>query len=91
MQPLPFFKDKNGNVVTERDLPKPKKTMRWTYSQKAKIVKAVKNKLKSREEILSMYNISGMEFTAWEQDYKKKGIHGLKLKYLRHAWVYETK
>ncbi|KAF0675221.1 CtrA inhibitor SciP [Profundibacterium mesophilum] len=67
----------SGQVMTRADLPDPK-TKRWVASRKAAVVRAVAAKLITREEAMSIYELSSEELTAWAQAVVDHGEAALK-------------
>ena len=67
----------DGTTLSRADLPTPS-TRRWVASRKAKIVKAVRFGLLSREEAMETYNLSHDELNAWASAVERYGEDGLK-------------
>jgi hypothetical protein len=60
---------------------------RWTVRRKADLVKAVRNGSFAIEEICTHYQISADEFLAWERDFDRHGMPGLRVTRLQ---IYRT-
>jgi len=67
----------DGSTLTRADLP-PEGTVRWVASRKAKVVKAVKYGLLSREEALRRYALSPDELESWAMAVEIHGEEALK-------------
>ena len=51
---------------------------RWTAARKALIVETVRNKLMTREEALTRFGISSLEFRTWERSLEAGGVKALR-------------
>ncbi|KQI69758.1 hypothetical protein AN189_05170 [Loktanella sp. 3ANDIMAR09] len=67
----------DGSILTRADLP-PARTRRWVASRKAKVVSAVTYGLLTRDDALTMYDLSDEEFTEWENALTIHGKDALK-------------
>ena len=65
-----------AEVLQIRRLPRP--TQRWTVRRKAMVVQAVRSGCVPSEEVRKLYNISADEFSAWERDFDRYGVPGLR-------------
>ena len=63
-------------VVKIRRLPRP--TQRWTVRRKAMVIQAVRGGCARIEEVCKLYNISADEFSAWQRDFDRYGVPGLR-------------
>ena len=53
-------------------------TKRWTTRRKAAVVLAIRNGEVSLDEVCDQYKLSVDEFVAWERDYDRYGVPGLR-------------
>ena len=67
----------DGSTLSRADLPR-RETRRWVASRKAKVVQAVKFGLISRDEALTMYELSPDEFSSWWLAVDSHGEEALK-------------
>jgi hypothetical protein len=51
---------------------------RWTVQRKAAVIEAVRGGWVPIEEACRLYKLSVDEFSAWERDIDRHGIHGLR-------------
>jgi hypothetical protein len=56
----------------------PRPDQRWTVQRKATVVQAVRCGWVPVEEVCELYNISVDEFIAWERDFDRYGVPGLR-------------
>ena len=70
--------DQTGLPLNLNSLP-PGANARWVARRKAQVVRAVQAGLLSLEEALSRYRLSIEEFTAWQRDFSRHGLAGLKI------------
>ena len=63
-------------VLKIRRLPRP--TQRWTVRRKAMVIQAVRGGCVPIAEVCKLYNISADEFAAWERDFDRYGVPGLR-------------
>jgi len=66
-----------AQLLTLADLPDPK-TRRWVPRRKAEVVHAVRGGLLSREEAMTLYNLTPTEYREWETLYAEHGVEGLR-------------
>ncbi|MCV2447872.1 DUF1153 domain-containing protein [Paracoccus sp. DMF] len=71
----------DGSILTLADLPSPQ--TRWVASRKAAVVDAVQYGLLSREEAIRRYGLTGEEFDAWMQAFRRHGRNALKITQLQ--------
>jgi hypothetical protein len=67
----------DGTIMTRADLPPPT-TRRWVASRKAAVVRAVEHGLMSRDEALSMWELSEDELSSWQSAVRRHGEAALK-------------
>ena len=56
----------------------PPNTKPWTIRRKAAVLKAVWNGMPTVQQASRRYNISVEEFSAWERDFSRHGLYGLR-------------
>ena len=59
------------------ELPDPN-TRRWTVQRKAAVVQAVRTGLLTVEQAAERYRLSPEELRAWERDFDRRGLYGLR-------------
>ena len=59
------------------ELPDPN-TRRWTVRRKAAVVQAVRKGLLTVEQAAERYKLSPEELRAWERDFDRRGLYGLR-------------
>lgn len=65
------------DTETELQLPPPK-IRRWTIRRKAAVLQALTSGALTREEASRCYALSLDELQAWERDFERHGLHGLR-------------
>ncbi len=68
----------DGSLLSGADLP-PRDTTRWVASRKLAVVRAVLYQLRTQEEVLETYSISGEEFCDRVNCLATNGPSGLKI------------
>jgi hypothetical protein len=68
----------DGSLLSAADLP-PRDTTRWVASRKLAVVRAVLYQLRTQEEVLETYSISGEEFCDRVNCLATNGPSGLKI------------
>ena len=64
---------------TERELQLPSpNTRRWTIRRKAAVLEAVRSEALTLEDVSRRYALSLEELRAWERDFQRYGLHGLR-------------
>lgn len=59
------------------ELPAPN-TRRWTIRRKAAVIEALRRGALSLEEVHKRYALSIEELRAWERDFDRQGLYGLR-------------
>jgi hypothetical protein len=67
----------DGDVLTLANLPPP--GTRWVAYRKAEIVLAVRGGLISLEEACRRYSLTPEEFNAWQENFARYGVRGLRV------------
>jgi hypothetical protein len=67
----------DGTIMTRADLPPPA-TRRWVASRKAAVVRAVDHGLMTRDEALTLWDLSDDELTSWQSAVERYGEAALK-------------
>ena len=67
----------DGYVLTLANLPPP--GTRWVAYRKAEIVLAVRGGLISLEEACRRYSLTPEEFHAWQENFARYGVRGLRV------------
>ena len=62
---------------SETELPPPN-TRRWTFRRKAAVLQALRNGVLTIEEAVERYALSGEEIRAWQRDFERHGLYGLR-------------
>jgi hypothetical protein len=66
-----------GERMTLEQIP-PITTSRWVARRKAEVVAAIDGGLLTIAAACARYNLSSEELSAWQRDYRRKGLDGLK-------------
>ena len=66
-----------SEMIIEPILPRPHQ--KWTVRRKARVIAAVRAGRLTLERARLLYSLSIEEFQAWERDYDRYGIHGLRV------------
>jgi hypothetical protein len=62
---------------SETELP-PQNTRRWTFRRKAAVLEAIRRGALTAEEARARYALSVEELRAWERDFERHGLYGLR-------------
>lgn len=73
----PLAVSPHGRALTRDNLPPPC-TKRWVIRRKAEVVSGVRAGLISLEEACRRYNLSAEEFHAWQRQFDRHGVNGLR-------------
>jgi hypothetical protein len=61
----------------EAELPPPY-TRRWTFRRKAALLQALRSRTITFEQARERYALSAEELRAWERDFQRQGLYGLR-------------
>jgi hypothetical protein len=61
----------------ESELP-PTRTRRWTFRRKAALLQALRSGVITFEQACDQYALSIEELRAWERDFERHGLYGLR-------------
>lgn len=61
----------------ESELP-PTRTRRWTFRRKAALLQALRSGIITFEQACDQYALSIEELRAWERDFERHGLYGLR-------------
>ena len=61
----------------ESELP-PTRTRRWTFRRKAALLQALRSGIITFEHACDQYALSIEELRAWERDFERHGLYGLR-------------
>ena len=68
---------------SETELPPPN-TRRWTFRRKGALLEAIRRGVITAEEARERYGLSVEELDAWQREFERHGLYGLRVTRLQH-------